>query len=189
MSRAKSVWVVDNGGQWTHRIWRVVRDLGYETKLIANTTPIEAIDADALILSGGAARVAWEAPKLGNCIEYLDKFKGSILGHCVGQQIMAIFYGGKAGPADVPEYGLAKLRVLAENDLFKGLPKQFNVWQSHNDEVKEAPGFDILAESDNCKIQAMKHKRMPHYGLQFHPEVNNTEYGDKIIQNFINTIS
>jgi len=185
MNKKKKVYVVDNGGQWTHRIWRVVRDLGYETKIIENTTPVEDIDADALILSGGAPRIAWETPKLGNCTDYLEHFKGSILGHCVGHQLIAMFHGGKAGPADVPEFGLMKIKVIKDDPIFKGIPKTFNVWESHNDEVKEAPDFVILAESATCKIQAFKHKTKPHYGFQFHPEVNNTEYGDKLIQNFI----
>ncbi|MEM4347711.1 MAG: GMP synthase subunit A [Candidatus Altiarchaeota archaeon] len=183
------IYIVDNGGQWTHREFRVVRDLGYEAKIIPNTTPVSEIDADALILSGGAPRISFEAPKLGNCIDYLEKFSGPILGICVGHQLMAIFHGGKAGPAKIPEYGLAKIKILERDDLFRGIEKEeFLVWESHNDEVKKAPGFKILASSENCKIQAMKHEKKKHYGLQFHPEVNNTEYGEKIIENFIKTI-
>jgi GMP synthase (glutamine-hydrolysing) len=188
MSKPAKVYVVDNGGQWTHRIWRVVRELGCETKIIPNTTPVDHVDADALILSGGAPRIAWEAPKLGNCTDYFDHFRGPILGECVGMQLMAIRFGGKAGPAEVPEYGLAKLRVIEEDDLFKDLPKEFLVWESHNDEVKEAPSFAVLAMSENCKIQAIKHFDKPLYGVQFHPEVNNTEHGDKILRNFVNVV-
>jgi len=186
MSKSVSVYVVDNGGQWTHRIWRVLREIECETKIIPNTTPVNEIDADGLIMSGGAPRIAWESPKLGNCIDYLNEFDGPILGICVGLQLMAIHCGGKAGPSKVPEYGLARLRVMEEDDLFKGLPKEFLVWESHNDEVKEAPGFAILAVSDNCGVQAVKHLNKPYYGVQFHPEVNNTEHGEDILRNFVN---
>jgi GMP synthase (glutamine-hydrolysing) len=186
MSKPAKVYVVDNGGQWTHRIWRVVRELECETKIIPNTTPLEEIDADALILSGGAPRVAWETPKLGSCTDYFDRFNGPILGECVGMQLMALHFGGKAGPAEIPEYGLAKMRVIEEDDLFKGLPREFLVWESHNDEVKEAPSFTALAVSENCKIQAIKHLKKPFYGVQFHPEVNNTEHGHEILRNFVN---
>jgi GMP synthase (glutamine-hydrolysing) len=188
MSNPIKVYVVDNGGQWTHRIWRVVRELGCQAKIIANTTPTGEIDADALILSGGAPRVAWESPKLGNCIDYFEHFKGPILGECVGMQLMALHFGGKAGPAELPEYGLSRLRVIAEDDLFKGLPREFLVWESHNDEVKDAPNFMILAMSDNCKIQAVKHVKKPFYGVQFHPEVNDTENGSQILANFVNAV-
>lgn len=188
MNKNYKVYVVDNGGQWTHRIWRVLGELECESKIISNETPVEQIDADALILSGGAPRIAWESPQLGHCIEYLEKFSGPILGICVGHQLMAGFYGGEAGPSEIPEFGSCKIKVLEADDLFKDLPKEFSVWQSHNDEIKKAPNFIVLAESENCKIQAIKHQSKPHYGVQFHPEVNNTEYGDKIIENFVRTI-
>jgi GMP synthase (glutamine-hydrolysing) len=186
MSKSVSVYVVDNGGQWTHRIWRVLREIECETKIIPNTTAVNEIDADGLIMSGGAPRIAWESPKLGNCIDYLNEFDGPILGICLGLQLMAIHCGGKAGPSKVPEYGLARIRVMEEDDLFKGLPKEFLVWESHNDEVKEAPGFAILAVSDNCGVQAVKHLNKLYYGVQFHPEVNNTEHGEDILRNFVN---
>jgi len=187
MSNAK-VYVVDNGGQWTHREWRVLREIGCDAKIISNTTPLDEIDADALVLSGGAARIAWESLKLGNCTDYLKAFRGPILGICVGHQLMALFNRGEVGPSEVPEYGLAKVRVIEEDDLFKGIPKEFLAWGSHNDEVKTAPNFTIIAVSENCKIQAMKHNEKPHYGVQFHPEVNNTEHGEEIFRNFVKTI-
>ena len=188
MSRPVKVYVVDNGGQWTHRIWRVLREVGCDSKIIPNTTPVGEIDADALVLSGGAPRVVWESPKLGNCIDYFERFQGPILGECLGMQLMAIHFGGKAGPSEIPEYGLSRLRVIEEDDLFKGLPKEFSVWESHNDEVKEAPNFTVLALSENCRIQAVKHWHKPFYGVQFHPEVNNTEHGEEILRNFVRTI-
>lgn len=186
MSDPVKVYVVDNGGQWTHRIWRILREIGCDSKIITNTTLANEIDADALILSGGAPRIAWESPRLGNCTDYFDHFQGPILGICVGLQLMAIHFGGKAGPSELPEYGLAELQVLDEDDLFKGLPKKFSVWESHNDEVKEAPGFKVLATSENCKIQALKLVDKPLYGVQFHPEVNNTEHGEEVLRNFVN---
>ena len=191
------IYVVDNGGQWTHRIWRVLRELDCDTKIILNTTPLKDIEAEGLqghpvgglVLSGGAARIAWESLKLGECTSYFKDFQGPILGVCVVHQVMSMYYGGQAGPSEIPEYGLSKIRIIEPNDLFKGLPREFNVWQSHNDEVKSAPGFTILAESDNCKIQAIKHHTKPHYGVQFHPEVNNTENGEAIYQNFVNIVA
>jgi GMP synthase (glutamine-hydrolysing) len=188
MNSAVKVYVVDNGGQWTHRIWRVLRELGCQTKIVSNSTPVAEIDADGLVLSGGAPRVAWESPKLGNCTEYFDHFRGPILGECVGMQLMAIHFGGKAGPSEVPEYGLSKLRVIEEDDLFRGLPSEFLVWESHNDEVKDVPNFTVLAMSENCRVQAIKHGEKPLYGVQFHPEVNNTEHGSEILGNFVTIV-
>ncbi len=187
LDKMGKVYVIDNGGQWTHREYRVVRDLGYDVKIIPNTTPVKKIeDADAIILSGGAVRVSFDSLALGNFRDYLEKFSGKILGICAGHQAMAIYYKGRVEAAKVPEYGLAKIKILEEDALFNEIPKkEFQVWESHNDEVKEAPEFKILASSENCRIQAMKHEKKPHYGLQFHPEVNNTEFGSQIIKNFL----
>ena len=188
MSNTIKISVVDNGGQWTHRIWRVLRELGYDSKIIANTTSVDEIDADSLVLSGGAPRIAWESPKLGKCVDYLREFEGPVLGICVGQQLMVVDCGGTAGAGEIPEYGLAKIRVLEEDDLFKGLPKEFLVWENHNDEVRSVKDFSVLAESDNCRIQAIKHVEKSFYGVQFHPEVNNTEHGAEILRNFVESL-
>jgi GMP synthase (glutamine-hydrolysing) len=166
----------------------VLREIGCESRIIPNTTSLDHINADELILSGGAPRIAWESPKLGKCTDYLQQFQGPILGICVGLQLMAVYCGGKAGPCDIPEYGLAKIRVIEEDDLFRNLPDEFLVWESHNDEVKVADEFTVLAVSENCSVQAVKHLTKPYYGVQFHPEVNNTEHGEEILRNFVNVL-
>lgn len=181
--------VVDNGGQWTHREWRMLRDLEVKTEIIPNTTPVEEIKADALLLSGGAPRIGTEIPKLGLTGDYLDKLDIPVLGICVGHQFMALHLGGKAGPAKVPEYGKAELRVTEHDELFKGLPKRFIVWVSHNDEVFELPlDFIPLAHSKDCAVQAMRHKNRPLFGVQFHPEVEHTDFHYEIFENFIEIV-
>ena len=181
------VYVVDNGGQWTHREWRVLRDLGAETEIIPNTTPLGDIaDADGLVLSGGAPRAGLDASLMGSNGEYISEASIPILGICAGHQFMALHLGGDARPATIPEFGKAELVVDDEDDLFLGLPKTFDVWVSHNDEVtKMPPGFVRLAHSQNCEIQAMRHKEKPLFGLQFHPEVEHTEHGYDIFKNFL----
>lgn len=179
--------VIDNGGQWTHREWRVLRDLGVDTEIIPNTTPMDKIDADGMVLSGGAPSVGIEIDLMGENGNYLEKADFPILGICAGHQFMGIFFGGKAGPSGIPEFGKATIFVDDEDDLFIGVPKTFVGWLSHNDEVSEVPpDFVVLAHSDNCSVQSMKHVRRPLYGVQFHPEVEHTEHGYDIFQNFIN---
>lgn len=178
--------VVDNGGQWTHREWRVLKYLDIETEIISNETPVEDIDVDGLVLSGGAPRIADEDLKLGNTDEYLKKLDIPILGICVGAQYIARYYGGKTGSADNPEYGKSEVTVKKKNDIFKGLPDRFVVWESHNDEIKELSNeLELLADSDHCPVQAFKHMDKKVYGLQFHPEVEHTEYGEEIFKNFL----
>jgi GMP synthase (glutamine-hydrolysing) len=181
------IYVIDNGGQWTHREWRVLKYLGVETKIVPNTASYsEVSEIEGLVLSGGAPRVGIES-SLGNCSEILNKADCPILGICAGHQIMARHFGGEAKPSDKPEFGKIEF-VLTKNDnqLFKDVPDKSTVWESHNDEVTKLPkDFEKLGESENCNIQAMRHKNKPLFGLQFHPEVEHTEFGEKIFKNFV----
>jgi len=184
------VYVVDNGGQWTHREWRVLKYLGVETKIVPNNTPFDQLtEVDALVLSGGAPDVASEAGRMGNNGEYLDQAEYPILGICAGMQFMATHFGGTTGPAARAEFGRTRLFVENDGDLFNGLPREFDVWESHNDEVKTVPkGFQVLARSDTCPVEAMRSLERPLYALQFHPEVENTDHGQDIFRNFLKVV-
>jgi len=182
------IYVIDNGGQWTHREWRTLKYLDVETKIIPNTSNFDDIlkeGSDGFVLSGGAPRIGLEG-KLGNTDDLLKKVDIPILGICAGHQYMARFFGGKVKPSEIPEFGKVELTLLKKDMIFKGVSIKSIAWASHNDEVEKIPeSFDILASSKDCKIQAMKHKEKSLYGLQFHPEVEHTEYGELIFKNFI----
>lgn len=184
------VFVVDNGGQWTHREWRVLKYLQVETKIVPNTTPFDQLgQVDALVLSGGAPDVASEAGRMGNNGEYIDKADFPILGICAGMHFMASHFGGSTGPAIRAEFSKTRLFVDEADGLFSGLPKEFDVWESHNDEVKNVPeGFEVLAHSNTCKVEAMRSLKRPLYALQFHPEVENTDFGMDIFRNFLKQV-
>ena len=178
--------VIDNGGQWTHSEWRMLRYLGVETQILPNNTPIEELrELDGLILSGGAARVGLTG-ELGNCADYLS-LDVPILGICAGHQFMARHYGGDAGEAPKPEFGAATISLVGDGGpLFEGTPSEQPVWESHNDEVTDTPpGFIADAQSESCKVQAMQNEDLNRFGLQFHPEVNDTEFGSNIFENFV----
>lgn len=178
--------VVDNGGQWTHREWRVLRDLDVETEIIPNTTAFDELEVDGLVLSGGAPRVGLSEDKMGNNGEYMEKADFPVLGICAGHQYMAIHFGGAAKPSKIPEFGKTHIIVDQDNELFLDLPKSFQGWVSHNDEVTIIPdGFVRLAHSKDCECQAMKCLNRPLYGVQFHPEVEHTEHGYEIFKNFL----
>jgi GMP synthase (glutamine-hydrolysing) len=177
--------VVDLGSQWTHRILRTLKYIGVDSEIISCKTPLKKIDADGLVLSGGAIRIGLgEVKELKEVSNYIDKFNKPILGICAGHQFIGMHFGGKAQPSEKPEYGKVELFVDEEDELFKGLPKKFIVWASHNDEVVDVPHFKVLAHSKDCSNHAMKHESKPIYGCIFHPEVEHTEYGEKIYKNF-----
>jgi len=181
------IYVIDNGGQWTHREWRVLKYLDVESKIVPNTAPFSEIsDADGIVLSGGAPRIGIET-SLGNCSEYLKKADFPIMGICAGHQYIARFFGGEAKPSIIPEFGKVEMTRLEDGStIFEGVTKKSTVWESHNDEVTLVPdSFEILGESENCKVQAMQHKKRAIFGLQFHPEVEHTQYGEIIFKNFV----
>ena len=178
--------VVDNGGQWTHREWRMLRYLKVDTKIIENTTPISEIrKLDGLILSGGAARVGLTG-ELGNCGAFLE-LDIPILGICAGHQFMARHYGGDARESPKPEFGAMEINLInGGGKIFAGTNEKQTVWESHNDEVHEVPAeFFITASSPSCEVQGMENNKGDRFGLQFHPEVNASEFGKEMFENFV----
>ena len=179
--------VIDNGGQWTHREWRVLRDLGAETRIVPNTTPFEELDADGIVLSGGALSLEGTDSPLGAVDGWIDRAAVPILAICVGHQFLARHFGGKVGRAGAPEFGSVELTVdRPDHPLFAGLPSRLKVWASHNDQVVEPPpGWSVLAHSPACVVEAMAHPSRPIWGVQFHPEVEHTEGGQEIFRHFL----
>lgn len=182
------VLVIDNGGQWTHREWRVLKYLGVDTQIVDRATPFEKIaDADGVVLSGGAPSGV-TLDTMGENPTYLARAPFPILGVCAGAQVMGLHYGGGLAPARAPEFGKAEL-VLDVADggrILAGLPPRSTVWENHNDEVNPPPpGFRVLAHSANCAMQAMESERLARYAVQFHPEVEHTQHGQRVFENFI----
>ena len=179
---------VDNGSRWTHREWRVLKYLGVDPEIVPNTTPWEKLaDCDGLVLSGGAPYGVTLAT-MGESSAYLDNLTQPILGICAGAQVMGLHYGGALAPGKVPEFGKTELLLddLSGGQILAGLPPKSIVWESHNDEVSRMPpGFRLLAHSANCAMQAMEHVSLPRYAVQFHPEVENTQHGERVFQNFL----
>lgn len=184
------VFVVDLGSQWGHLIYRRLRDLDVETKMVSVDSPLEGIsEIDGLVFSGGALRVCKGedsmAANSGAFLDYCIEKSIPVMGVCAGQQFIALHLGGRVKPARVPEYGNVELSVDYADDLFEGLPKNFTVFASHNDEVVDAPGFKTLAHSKDVAIHAFKHESKPIYGTLFHPEVSHTQHGEEIYRNFL----
>lgn len=181
------IYVLDNGGQWTHREWRVLRDIGVNAEIKSNNSELEELmDADGLVLSGGAASIAYETFKLGNTAQYLAKMNIPILGICAGAQFMGMYYGARVGPSEHPEFGKVRISVINKGPLLKNLPEEFFAWESHNDEVKELPRyFELGASSETCKLQYFYSEKLKRYAVQFHPEVEHTQFGESIFRNFI----
>ena len=179
--------VLDFGSQYNQLITRRIRDFGIYSELLPHDLSIDKIkemNPKGIIFSGGpnsvydegALKVDPEIFKLGI----------PILGICYGMQLMSYDLGGKVEPADNKEYGRANTTVEdPDSALFKGLPSKQYVWMSHGDLVTRAPkGFEVTASSKNCPIAAIANPDKKFYGIQFHAEVRNSEYGLDILKRF-----
>jgi len=174
------VLVINNHGQFNHLIRRSIRDK-VETDLISNQTAPEEIEADGLILGGGPT-----LDRAGRCADYLRELDIPILGICLGMQVMGTTFGGKVAPGTIGGYAEVEVEVVKENDILRGLPQRFKTWASHADQVVELPSdFEVLARSNVCDIESMKHIKRPLYGVQWHPEVIHTDFGQELLENFI----
>ena len=112
-----------------------------------------------------------------------------MLGICYGMQLACEELGGKVASAPAREYGRAQVAITSHADLFAGLPDETEVWMSHGDQVaRVSDEFLPLARTATCPIAAVKHRSLPIYGLQFHPEVTHTPLGKKVLANFLTDI-
>jgi GMP synthase (glutamine-hydrolysing) len=183
--------VVNVTGQYNHLITRALMDLGINSELVplsVTKKDLEKMNADGLIMGGGPQRIDAEKEKLGNLPSLIKQLEIPMLGICLTHQLIAIVFGGKAGPAKYPEYGPVEVFIDEEDRLLKDLGKSFRAWETHNDEVTILPkDFKVLAHSEKCKIQVTGHINRPIFGVQFHPEVVHTEKGNIIFKNFVET--
>jgi GMP synthase (glutamine-hydrolysing) len=177
--------ILDFGGQYTHLIANRIRRLGvYSEILDSGVRASDCTGFKGLILSGSPHSVLEEGkPSFDAAMLSLPV---PVLGLCYGHQIMAQSLGGAVSRGLRREYGIAHMRVLDHEGLFKGLDKNEQIWMSHGDAVEKVPdGFEIIASTDTCVVTAMGNRKTGKYGLQFHPEVTDTPHGMKILDNFI----
>jgi GMP synthase (glutamine-hydrolysing) len=182
--------VLDYGGQYSQLIARRVRELGVFSELLPHHVGPEEVrrrKPKGLILSGGPASVyADNAPRLDRELLELGI---PVLGICYGMQLIATELGGKVEGAEIGEFGRSELTVREPGRLFAGLPEQQKCWMSHRDTVFEPPpGFTALASSTGSPVAALESVERGIYGIQFHPEVVHTPYGQTILERFLGDI-
>lgn len=182
--------VLDFGGQYNQLIARRVRECGVYCEVKSYKTPIDEIKAKnpkGIIFTGGPNSVYDEkSPHIGKEIFELGV---PVLGICYGCQLMAYTLGGKVSSCVTSEYG--KTETIYDNSslLFNGLPEKAVSWMSHTDFVSEIPeGFKVTAHTADCPAAAYENAEKKLYAVQFHPEVNHTENGCKMIDSFVKNV-
>jgi GMP synthase (glutamine-hydrolysing) len=182
--------VLDYGGQYSQLIARRVRDCGVFSELLPHHVPLEEVakrKPRGIILSGGPASVYAEgAPPLDVGLLELGV---PVLGICYGMQLLMHTLGGRVEQAEVGEFGRSDLHVSDPGTLLRGMPREQTCWMSHRDTVFEPPpGFMALAASGGSPVAAVEDLEREIYGIQFHPEVVHTPYGQEILTRFLTEV-
>jgi GMP synthase (glutamine-hydrolysing) len=182
--------VLDYGGQYSQLIARRVRDCGVFSELLPHHVPLEEVakrKPRGIILSGGPASVYAEgAPPLDVGLLELGV---PVLGICYGMQLLMHSLGGRVEHAEIGEFGRSDLLVSEPGTLLRGMPREQTCWMSHRDTVFEPPpGFTALASSSSSPVAAVEDVEREIYGIQFHPEVVHTPYGQEILTRFLTEI-
>lgn len=182
------VLVVDFGAQYAQLIARRVREARVYSEIVPSTMPVEEMLAKnprAIILSGGPSSVYAEgAPSLDRA---LFEAGVPVFGMCYGFQLMAITLGGTVDDNGAREYGRTPLSVSkAGSTLFEGTPTEQPVWMSHGDACSAAPeGFTVTASTDVVPVAAFENDEKKLYGVQYHPEVMHSTYGQQVLEHFL----
>ncbi|MEB6570348.1 glutamine-hydrolyzing GMP synthase [Staphylococcus auricularis] len=181
--------VLDFGSQYNQLITRRIREMGVYSELHDHEMSIDEIkrmNPKGIILSGGPNSVYEEDsftidPEIYN-------LGVPVLGICYGMQLTTKLLGGSVERANEREYGKATINAKSD-ELFFGLPEEQTVWMSHSDKVIEIPeGFEVIADSPSTNYAAIEDKSRRIYGVQFHPEVRHTEYGNDLLRNFVRRV-
>jgi GMP synthase (glutamine-hydrolysing) len=185
--RRRPVLVLNFGSQYVQLIARRVRELGVYSEIVhwdEDPEELRRREPYGIILSGGPASVYEENAPLPD--EGIYRIGVPVLGICYGLQVMAYQLGGRVERSQRQEYGRSRLRIIRDDPLFEGLPRDFDVWMSHADKVTDLPpGFRTLAVSENSHHAVIRDEEGRLYGLQFHPEVVHTSFGKEILANFL----
>ena len=182
--------VLDYGGQYSQLIARRVRECGVFSELLPHhvgAAEVARRRPKGVILSGGPASVyADGAPPLETALLELGV---PVLGICYGMQLIALELGGRVQGAEVGEFGRSQLTVSEPGRLLAGTPAEQTCWMSHRDTVfAPPPGFVALAASTASPVAAFESAERGIYGIQFHPEVVHTPYGQQVLTNFLTDI-
>lgn len=178
--------ILDFGSQTTQLIGRRIRDFGVYCEILPGDTRLtpDVLESVKGVILSGSPESVYEAgsPAPDKQVYALDM---PVLGICYGTQRIMFDNGGRVSPHVKKEYGRSKILISGTDPLLAGVPTGFVSWMSHGDSIEKiAPGYAVVAETENGVPGVVRHATRPVWGLQFHPEVTHTEHGNLILKNF-----
>ena len=182
--------LIDNYDSFAYNLVHFLGELGAKTVVYRNDAltvdEAMALRPDAIVLSPGPC----DPDKAGICLDLVARAKDSIpiLGVCLGHQTIGQAFGGRIIRANLPMHGKASRISHTGRGLFRGLPNPFTAIRYHSlivDRASLPPELEVTAETEDGVIMGLAHRTLPVYGVQFHPESIETEYGHKLLENFL----
>lgn len=185
-----SILLIDNNDSFTYNLFQQMESLGAKVEVAT----VDSLDLDAceshtaLVISPGP-----KSPKdYPIYTQLLDRFhkEKTILGVCLGHQILADYFGAPTVRATKVMHGKTSFIQHSASGLFEGIPSPMKVARYHSLVVSKVPAhFKALAHTDDQTLMAIQHESLPLFGVQFHPESFLTEHGDQLMQNFLNIVN
>lgn len=182
--------MIDNYDSFVYNLVRYIEEIGEEVEVVRNDKiNINLIDESkylAIVISPGPKN-----PKeAGLCLDIIDKFKGKlpILGICLGHQCIGHYFGGEIIKGEKPMHGKISKVIHNNRGIFYNVKSPLKVTRYHSlivDKESLPKELEVIAEASDNAIMGIKHKSLPIYGVQFHPEAELTEEGHKLLENFV----
>ena len=186
--------LIDNYDSFVYNLYQFIAVEDPDVRLVRNDriTPEEVLDMkpDAIVISPGPGKPSGA----GICIELIRKLKGEvpILGICLGHQAIGEAFGAKVTHTARLMHGKTSiLEVAADDAMFNGIERPIQVARYHSLSVLEQTlpaELEVTARSREGEIMAMRHRKYPIFGLQFHPESVMTPDGAAMIHNFLSVV-
>jgi anthranilate synthase component 2 len=182
--------IIDNYDSFTYNLVQYVEELGFDCVVYRNDAlsldDVARLSPKAIIISPGPS----DPDSAGITLSLIATFgpKLPLLGVCLGHQAIGQAFGGKVVRAPAPRHGKLSRVSHQEVGVFEGLPSPFRATRYHSLMVERAslpPCLEVTAESDDGVIMGLKHRDLPIFGVQFHPESIATEHGRPLLLNFL----
>lgn len=179
--------ILDFGSQYSELIARRIRETQVYSEVLSYRTTVEQLrqlNPKGIILSGGPNSVYDKGAP--HCDPEIWQLGIPVLGVCYGMQLMVQQLGGTVERTDRGEYGKANIAIDDPTDLLTNVEDGSIMWMSHGDSVTRLPeGFELLAHTANTPCAAIAEHERNLYGVQFHPEVVHSQFGQALIRNFV----
>ena len=182
--------IIDNYDSYTFNLYQMIAEVNGELPLVIrndrlNWDEVKEIAFDNIVISPGPGRPE-RSEDFGVCRQIIEKVDVPLLGVCLGHQGLGYLHGGKVIHAPSVRHGRLSKIYHNDSELFQGIPSQFSVVRYHSllvaDELPEC--LEKIAWTEEGLVMGLRHRHLPFWGVQFHPESICTEYGQRLIENF-----